>query len=322
MSARIRFGPHEIERARAARIEVELGAHFSKLKQIKNSGAYVGPCPKCGGNDRFAINTRKQVWNCRGCKSKNIKGDVIGLVQFLDGCGFGKAIKTLTSTTVERTVSPDPPSKVKSTDANEEEQRRVARWLWSQRRPATGSLVETYLRARGYTGAIPPTLGYLPARDGYPPSMIAAYALPNEIEPGVLGPPLTIMAVHVTDLQPDGSDRVRAKGAKRTIARPLGLPIAISSITDGLSLAISEGIEDALALAAAGFATWAAGSAPYFPALAAHIPDYITTVIIEQHPDPDQRAQSYTAQLAELLRARKPREGELPLEVIMRKATT
>jgi hypothetical protein len=33
-------------------------------------------CPICGGTDRFAVNTEKQVFNCRSC---NAKGDVIAL---------------------------------------------------------------------------------------------------------------------------------------------------------------------------------------------------------------------------------------------------
>ena len=51
-----------------------------------------GPCPKCGGTDRFAINTSKQIWNCRGCQRG---GDVISLVQHLDGCAFDAAVATL-----------------------------------------------------------------------------------------------------------------------------------------------------------------------------------------------------------------------------------
>ena len=40
-----------------------------ELRGIKLRGKVerVGPCPNCGGHDRFAINIRKQVWNCRGC---------------------------------------------------------------------------------------------------------------------------------------------------------------------------------------------------------------------------------------------------------------
>ena len=53
---------------------------------------YAGPCPVCDGRDRFSINTKKQVFNCRGCGSK---GDVIALVQFLDGIDFRTAVERL-----------------------------------------------------------------------------------------------------------------------------------------------------------------------------------------------------------------------------------
>jgi hypothetical protein len=46
------------------------------------------------------------------------------------------------------------------------ERLRKARWLWSQRRPLTGSIGEAYLRdARGYNGPLPATLGFLPSDD-------------------------------------------------------------------------------------------------------------------------------------------------------------
>jgi putative DNA primase/helicase len=51
-----------------------------------------GPCPACGGEDRFSINIKKQLWNCRGCQTG---GDVIALVRHLDGVGFEDALKTL-----------------------------------------------------------------------------------------------------------------------------------------------------------------------------------------------------------------------------------
>ncbi len=51
-----------------------------------------GPCPRCGGVDRFSINIRKQIFNCRRCGAK---GDVIALVEHLDGVGFNVAVETL-----------------------------------------------------------------------------------------------------------------------------------------------------------------------------------------------------------------------------------
>lgn len=78
-----------IDRAKATRIEIEI-----ERRGIKLSGTTEreGPCPKCGGRDRFSINTEKQVWNCRGCDKG---GDVIGLVQHLDGCSFAEAVEKL-----------------------------------------------------------------------------------------------------------------------------------------------------------------------------------------------------------------------------------
>ena len=58
----------------------------------------------------------------------------------------------------------------------------TARWLWGQRRAPQGTPVETYLRARGYTGVIPATIAYLPARGQYPSAMLAAYAVPFELD--------------------------------------------------------------------------------------------------------------------------------------------
>jgi hypothetical protein len=72
-----------IDRARRVPIEVEIKSRGINLKG--NGSERVGPCPKCGGVDRFAINVKKQVFNCRGC---DIGGDVIRLVQHLDGSDF------------------------------------------------------------------------------------------------------------------------------------------------------------------------------------------------------------------------------------------
>jgi hypothetical protein len=127
--------------------------------------------------------------------------------------------------------------------------------------------------------------------------------------------------VHLTKLLPDGCDRIREKQGKIIVGRPLGMPIAISLITDGLSLAITEGVEDALAYRAVGFAAWAAGSATFIPALAEHIPNYLTTIIIEQHVDANQKAQKAVARLQALLRERPVREKERPIEIIIREAT-
>jgi len=80
-----------IQHARDVTIESEI---LRRGIQLKRQGVErVGPCPRCGGTDRFAINTVKNVYNCRGCGHG---GDVIELVQWLDNCQFTEAVETLT----------------------------------------------------------------------------------------------------------------------------------------------------------------------------------------------------------------------------------
>ncbi len=35
----------------------------------KGKSEYQGPCPSEGGKDRFSVNRKKGVWNCRGCST-------------------------------------------------------------------------------------------------------------------------------------------------------------------------------------------------------------------------------------------------------------
>ena len=54
-----------IDRARAVPIEAEIKRRGIPLK--RNGAERVGPCPKCGGDDRFSINPKKNVFYCRRC---------------------------------------------------------------------------------------------------------------------------------------------------------------------------------------------------------------------------------------------------------------
>jgi hypothetical protein len=60
--------------------------------KLRGKTERAGPCPRCGGTDRFGVNVKKQLFYCRNCDRG---GDVIELVQFLDGCDFREAVETL-----------------------------------------------------------------------------------------------------------------------------------------------------------------------------------------------------------------------------------
>jgi len=54
---------------------------------------FVGPCPVCGGKDRFSVNIRKRLFNCRQCSAG---GDAIALAMHVKGYSFAEAVEDLT----------------------------------------------------------------------------------------------------------------------------------------------------------------------------------------------------------------------------------
>jgi phage/plasmid primase-like uncharacterized protein len=283
--------PDHIARAHSMPIAAVLAARGHHLRRC--GGELTGPCPVCGGTDRFAVNVRKNIWNCRGCGRG---GDVIELVRHLSGYDFTEAVARLTGetgTVIDHTTAP--PDLVRRTKANanaadaeyQRRQHEKAAWLWSQRRPIKGTIAEKYLQGRGITCLLQSTLAFLPPRSPeHHPAMIAAFGLPDEPEPGVLGEPRNVKAVHLTLLRRDGSEKADVEPQKLFVGSPGNLPIVLAPPNDLLGMAITEGIEDALTVhQTTGLGAWAAGSAGRMPALAEMLPGYIECVTICAHAD-------------------------------------
>jgi len=283
----------------------------------------VGPCPICGGDDRFAVNRVKQAWNCRGCGKG---GDVIGLVRHLDGTNFVEAIRTLTGRTPQQRRNGITSGHKNASGASQQgstaasvnatagtgagaaaaaAQQRKARWLWSQGKPTAGTIVETYLRsARRYGGPLPGTVLFLPARGNHLPAMIAPFGFPSEPEPGRLAMAAgSVLGVHITKLKADGSGKAGTAADKIMIGKSVGSPIVLAPANDLLGMVITEGIEDALSIhQATGLGAWAAGSASRMPGIAGAIPTWIECVTIVA--DDDFAGSRRSAELANRLAAR------------------
>lgn len=130
--------------------------HLLGIPNLKRMGhELVGPCPKCGGTDRFAVNTRKGVFQCRVCDAK---GDGIALVQFDRGCDFPEALTWLCgeidgATAAERQAR-IAEARRKAEDAKRVEEKfradviRQARKLWEEGRKPAGTDVQAYLARR------------------------------------------------------------------------------------------------------------------------------------------------------------------------------
>jgi hypothetical protein len=64
---------------------------------LKRAGAaeWIGPCLACGGTDRFSINTKEGVFNCRG-GDNHPGGNVVMMARHCLGLDFGGALEWLT----------------------------------------------------------------------------------------------------------------------------------------------------------------------------------------------------------------------------------
>jgi len=239
----------------------------------------------CGGADRFSINIRKQLWNCRSCQTG---GDVIDLVQHIDGCDFLTAVRTLgieDRQTPARPLPPKPPPSRPIEDANGK--RALA--LWWAAKPITGTLAETYLRSRGLEYADPDgeVLRFhpnCPFGGVTHPCMIALF---REIEGNKPA------AIHRTALTPDGR-----KIDRMALGPTSGAAIKLSGDEDvTMGLHIAEGIETTLAAMAMDFKpAWALGHSggiakfPVLPGIEA-----LTIIVDHDHPDSNGRKAGHAA---------------------------
>lgn len=149
------------------------------------------------------------------------------------------------------------PSAKPKAERDPEEAGRIeaARRIWNDALPASGTLVEVYLRSRFITMAIPPTIRFASKLKHSPtgvrlPAMVCA----------VQGPDRTITGVHRTFLRIDGKAKAPFTKPKMMLGRCAGGAVRLAAA--GPTLAIGEGIETALTvMQEAGIPTWAALSA-------------------------------------------------------------
>jgi hypothetical protein len=236
-----------VDLAKVVPIETEVARRGIKL--IGRGPERVGPCPRCGcGTDRFSINIKKQIFNCRGCGRG---GDVIALVQHLDGVDFRTAVQTLAG---DLSTQVQPITVVKpAVYEKESEKTERALKIWNEASEVNGTLAEQYLRRRGLD--LPDddhALRYFspcPFADTTYPALIALFRdiLTNEPR-----------AIHRIALAPGG-----ILIAKRMLGRVAGCAVKLDADENvDQGLVIGEGVETMIAARMRGLRpAWAIGSA-------------------------------------------------------------
>jgi hypothetical protein len=234
-----------LDAAKAVPIEAEVERRGIKLV---GRGERVGPCPVCGGKDRFAINIKKQIWNCRGCAKG---GDVVDLVRHLDGVTFKDAVQTLGGDE-RKPIAPVKPTVHQEKESDQQKTERALR-IWDEASEVNGTLAEQYLRRRGLElpGDDHALRYYSPCKFGDTtyPALIALFRCVTTDEP---------RAIHRIALAPGG-----ILIAKRMLGRVGGAAVKLDADTDvGHGLVIGEGVETCLAARMLGLKPcWALGSA-------------------------------------------------------------
>jgi hypothetical protein len=235
--------------------------------RLKRSGSeMVGPCPVCGGVDRFGVNLRKGVFNCRG---SGTGGDVIALVEYLDATDFLGACETLAGRPAPKGASRGPDAEeIKRREAARQtaeaerergeidyrEQERARMWrFWQAARPiVAGSPVARYLEQRSLAvpaGAALRQLAHHPYFEAKReiwrgPAMIAA----------IVGPDGVFRGGHVTWIDPETAGKAEIVDpdtgeilpAKKVRGSKSGNHIALSKTAEPTRLVVGEGIETVL----------------------------------------------------------------------------
>ncbi len=175
--------------------------------------------------------------------------------------------------------------------ADKAERTHQALEIWRRCVPAPGTLVETYLHARGITIPIPPSLRYFAAAKHKPTGLI----LPAMVA-GVQGPDGRVVAVHRTFLSRNGTAKASVSEPRMSLGPVAGGAVHLAKVNG--RLAVSEGIETGLSvLQATGIPTWAALSAPNMANVI--LPPDIRDVILG--PDGDEAGATHARQAARRL---------------------
>ena len=223
----------------------------ARLDLRNRSGEHVGPCPVCGGTDRFHVGRGRggaAMVGCRGCidgQPADVRHKAFGRVlreafpeRFQSGAG-------------ERTArTPNPPRKPPESRSepipgpdDADARRKVARRVWEAAEPLPGTCAERYLTARGVGHvAVAPALRFSaalshPYAPGRFPCLVAEV---QDVHGGFLG-------VQRTYLKADGSGKADVEPVRASLGSLAGGAVRLAEPEHGRPLLVGEGIESTAA---------------------------------------------------------------------------
>lgn len=258
---------------------IGIDASFLRAKQ--------GPCPMCGGNDRFRYDDKdgRGTWYCNHCGA----GDGFALVMKIKGCDF-KSAKALI----------EPLAGVVKMQTRKSGKQGDARRIESIRagcvRASQGDDVARYLFGRGLE--VPPGIGFnrgVTFYDG--PTLVGKFAAMVGSIRDLTG---DVKGLHVTYLQDGQKAPVDPARKMYSIEQGSTTGCAIQLYRCGDTLAVSEGIETGIAFKMlTGYPVWATTSATLLSRFLP--PPQVSNLIIAADNDANYVGQHHAYALADLM---------------------
>jgi putative DNA primase/helicase len=244
-----------------------------------------GPCPMCGGTDRFRFDDKdgRGTWYCSHCGA----GDGFTMLRVLNGWDFTRAAKEVDA--IMGTVQAGRIRAERTTESKVQALRKV----WSESRAVTrGDPVWMYLNRRTDIQDVPPELRFHPglkhSDGGVHPCMLAMMRYPD-------GKAASIHRTYLTE----GGEKAAVSQVKKFMA---GHPLQTASVRLSdvrACIGIAEGVETALAASLRfQMPVWAATNAVLLEAWAP--PEGVEHVLVAGDND-----LSYTGQSAAFALARR-----------------
>jgi hypothetical protein len=239
----------------------------------------AGPCPVCGGKDRFSIHTVTDVFNCRRC---GLAGHgVIDLVMQTEKVDFTKACEIITGRSASEPVDEARAEQVRRENEAEDQKReaieaqrrkdaieragKILRRGFPVRWDDPADPVVNYLRGRGIVfGARQPKLGVVPSHPWVEKQgnlWVTLHEGPAMIA-GIRRADGTIRAVHQTWLDPTTpsgklslppAEDGRERAIKKVVGSKKGGSIGLYTPRDRRRIVMGEGIETTLTAMAHNF---------------------------------------------------------------------
>lgn len=226
---------------------------------LKRAGReHVGPCPGCGGTDRFSINPSRNLWHCRGHQGGG--HGAIGMVQHIAALSFLQACEALTGEPNPTSRGPAKPlsdaelaernrrrletearqASLKAQEmAHENNTRDAAAKIWLASTAVRGTIAERYLQSRGLIAPdgnawlrFNPSLNY-PGKGPMPALVCRVDDLTGDL-----------CAVWRIFLKQDGSGKADVENPKLGLGPAGGGAVRIGGV--GKTVAIAEGVESAI----------------------------------------------------------------------------